>query len=161
MIKHLGKVKHHSGLYTCILNIICIYTHSMLAVPVCIYVFSLSTCRHLYTFMYTSSLSPHPIYHTPKSYAYNDNNYACARTRAHTHTHTHTRAHAHVNFECQMFCACMFCYIYFLFIYIFFLSCKWATVKENTLQSARKPNRNNPTPPITPLPPPNYPPLLG
>ena len=52
----------------------------MLAVPVCIYVLSLSTCRHLCTFMYTPSLSLHPIYHTPKSYAYNvndDNNDAC------------------------------------------------------------------------------------
>ena len=67
----------------------------MLVVPVCIYVLSLSTCKHLYTFiMYTPSLSPHPIYHTPKSYAYkvnNDNNDACART--HTHVHSHTCTH--------------------------------------------------------------------
>ena len=68
----------------------------MPAVPVCIYVLSLSVCRHLYTFMYTPSLSPDPIYHTPKSYAYNvnnDNNDACAHTRtrmrALTHMHTH------------------------------------------------------------------------
>ena len=70
----------------------------MLAVPVCIYVLSLSTCRHLYTFMYTPSLCPHPIYHTPKLYAYNvnnDNNDASAHTPTHTHTRTHTRTHMH------------------------------------------------------------------
>ena len=37
----------------------------MLAVPVCIYVLSLSTYSHLYTFMYTPSLSTRPIYHIP------------------------------------------------------------------------------------------------
>ena len=77
----------------------------MLAVPVCIYVLSFSTRRHLYTFMYTPSLSPHPIFQSPKSYAHNvnnDNNDACARahartharTHAHTHTHTHTFSHS-------------------------------------------------------------------
>ena len=74
----------------------------MLAAPVCIYFLSFSTCRHLNTFRYTASLSPHPIYCTPKSYAYNvnnDNNDECARTRAHTHARararTNARTHAH------------------------------------------------------------------
>ena len=78
-------------------------THArMLAVPVCIYVLSLSTCKHLYTFMYPPPLSPHPIYHTPKSHAYNvnnDNSGACACTHTHTHTHACTcmRALTHMH----------------------------------------------------------------
>ena len=91
----LKKTYIHSRRYTCILNInVCIYAHSMLAVPVSIYVLSLSTCRHLYTFMYTPSLSIRPIDHTPKSYAYNVNNNACAHAHTHTHTRTHARTHA-------------------------------------------------------------------
>ena len=66
----------------------------MLAVPVSIYVLSLSTCRHLYTFMYTPSLSIRPIDHTPKSYAYNVNNDACAHTPTHPCTYAHTRMRA-------------------------------------------------------------------
>ena len=62
-----------------------------------LYVLSLSTCRHLYTFVYTPSLSPHPIYHTPKSYAYNVNNDNDACTHTHTPLPTHTQAHACVH----------------------------------------------------------------
>ena len=73
----------------------------MLAVPVCVYVLSLSTCRHLHTFMYTPSLSPHPSCNTPKSYAYNVNNYIILMLimiimmYVCTHPHTHACVHSH------------------------------------------------------------------
>ena len=55
--KHLSKVNHHSGLYTCIFwNII-----SMFAVPVCIYVLSLSTLQApVYFYVHSSLTLPSP-----------------------------------------------------------------------------------------------------
>ena len=59
--------------------------------------------------MYTPSLSIRPIDHTPKSYAYNVNNNACAHAHTHTHTRTHARTHARTHVRKRM---CAFTYMH-------------------------------------------------